>query len=74
MVRVKFHSSTCSHLLFSTSFIKNIDLEWLRSNPQVTTHVGEDVKKEEHFPIDGGIANWYNNSENQSGGSSENWK
>jgi hypothetical protein len=26
----------------------------------VTTHVGEDVEKEEHSSIAGGIANWYN--------------
>jgi hypothetical protein len=39
----------------------------------VTTHDGEDVEKEEHSSIAGGIANWYN-SGNQSGGSSENWK
>jgi hypothetical protein len=38
----------------------------------VTTHVGEDVEKEEHSSIAGGIANWYNHSGNQSGGSSEN--
>jgi hypothetical protein len=29
---------------------------------------------EEHSSIGGGVANWYNHSENQSGGSSENWK
>jgi hypothetical protein len=41
----------------------------------VTTHVGENVEKDEHFSIAGGIANWYNNhSGNQSGGFSENWK
>jgi hypothetical protein len=40
----------------------------------VTTHVGEDVEKEEYSSIAGGIANWYNYSENQSGGSSEMWK
>jgi hypothetical protein len=40
----------------------------------VTRHVGEDVEKEEHTSIMGGIANWYNHSGNQSGGSSENWK
>jgi hypothetical protein len=34
----------------------------------------EDVEKEEHSSIAGGIANWYNHSGNQSGGSSENWK
>jgi hypothetical protein len=31
----------------------------------VTTHVGEDVEKEEHLFISDGIANWYNHSENQ---------
>jgi hypothetical protein len=40
----------------------------------VTTHVGEDMEKEEHSCIAGGIAKWYNNSGNQSGGYSENWK
>jgi hypothetical protein len=48
--------------------------EWLRSKPQVTTHVGEDVEKEEHSSIAGGIVNWYDHSGNQSGGFSENWK
>jgi hypothetical protein len=38
----------------------------------VTTHVDEEVEKEEHSSIAGGIANWYNYSENQYGGSSEN--
>jgi hypothetical protein len=40
----------------------------------VITHVGEDVEKEEHSSIDGGIANWHNHYGNQSGGSSENLK
>jgi hypothetical protein len=40
----------------------------------VTTHVGEDVEKEEHFFIAGGITTWYIYSENQFEGSSENWK
>jgi hypothetical protein len=40
----------------------------------VKTHVGEGVDKEEHSSIAGGIANWYINSENQSGDSSDNWK
>ena len=40
---------------------------------QVTEDAGEDVEKEEHSSIVGGIASWYNNSGNQSGGSSENW-
>jgi hypothetical protein len=39
----------------------------------VTTHIGEDVEKEKHSFIAGGIANWYNHSGNQSGGSSD-WK
>jgi hypothetical protein len=30
--------------------------------------------KEEHSSIAGGLANWYNHSEKQSGGSSENGK
>jgi hypothetical protein len=33
----------------------------------------EDVEKEEHSSIAGGIASWYNYSGNQFGGSSENW-
>jgi hypothetical protein len=35
-----------------------------KSKPQVTTHVGEDVEKEKHSSIDGGIANWHNHSGN----------
>jgi hypothetical protein len=48
--------------------------EWLISNPQVTTLVGEDVEKEEQSSIAGGMTNWYIHSGNQSGGSSENCK
>jgi hypothetical protein len=44
------------------------------SKPQLTTHAGEDVEKEEHSSIAGGTANLYNHSGNQTGGSSENWK
>jgi hypothetical protein len=41
----------------------------------VTADAGEDVEKEEHSSIAGGIASWYKHSGNhQSGGSSENWK
>jgi hypothetical protein len=39
----------------------------------VTADSGEDVEKEEHSSIVGGIASLYNHSGNQSGGSSENW-
>jgi hypothetical protein len=40
----------------------------------VTADAGEDVEKEEHSSIAGGIANWYNYSGNQFDDSSENWK
>jgi hypothetical protein len=33
-----------------------------------------DVEQKEHSSIAGGIINWYNHFENQSEGSSENWK
>jgi hypothetical protein len=39
----------------------------------VTADAGEDVEKEEHSSIVGGIASLYNHFGNQSGGSSENW-
>jgi hypothetical protein len=39
----------------------------------VTVDAGEDVEKEEHSSIVGGIASLYNHSGNQSGGSSENF-
>jgi hypothetical protein len=39
----------------------------------VTLDAGEDVEKEEHSSTAVGIASWYNDSGNQSGGSSENW-
>jgi hypothetical protein len=40
---------------------------------QVTAEAGEDVEKEEHSSIVGGIASWYNHSGNQFHGSSEHW-
>jgi hypothetical protein len=39
----------------------------------VTADGGEDVEKEGHSSIVGGVASWYNHSENQFGGSSKNW-
>jgi hypothetical protein len=39
----------------------------------MTADAGEDVEKEEHSSIAGGITSWYNHSGNQFGGSSENW-
>jgi hypothetical protein len=47
--------------------------EWLRSKIQVTANAVEDVEKEGHSSIVGGIASLNNHSGNQSGGSSENW-
>jgi hypothetical protein len=47
--------------------------EWLRSKIQVTADAGEDMEKEEHSSIAGGIASLYNHSGNQCGGSSEDW-
>jgi hypothetical protein len=38
----------------------------------MTADAGEDVEKEEHSSIAGGIANWYKHSGNQCDGSSEN--
>jgi hypothetical protein len=39
----------------------------------VTAETGEDVEKEGHSSIAGGIASWDNPSGNQSDGSSEKW-
>jgi hypothetical protein len=39
----------------------------------VIVDAGEDVEKEEHSSIVGGIASGYNYSKNQSDDSSENW-
>jgi hypothetical protein len=39
----------------------------------VTADAGEDVEKEEHSSISGGIASWNNHSGNQYGSSSEDW-
>jgi hypothetical protein len=38
----------------------------------VTADAGEDVEKEKHSSIVGGIASWYNHFVNQFGSSSEN--
>jgi hypothetical protein len=50
----------------------HLTLMRIRSKPQVTAHVREDVEKEECSSITGGLANCYKNSGNQSGCSSEN--
>jgi hypothetical protein len=44
-----------------------------RSKIQVRADAGEDVEKEQHSSIVGGIASLYNHAGNQSGGCSENW-
>jgi hypothetical protein len=46
-------------------------VKWLGSKFQVTADAGEDVEKEEHSFIAGGIASLYNHSGNQSGVSSK---
>jgi hypothetical protein len=48
--------------------------EWLRSKTQVIAHASEDVEKEEHSFIAGGIVNLYNHSGNQPGCSYESRK
>jgi hypothetical protein len=40
---------------------------------QVTADAGKDMEKEEHLSIAGETSSWYNHSETQFGGSSENW-
>ena len=47
--------------------------DWLSSKSQVTADAGEDVVKEEHSSIAGGIVSLYNHCGKQSGGSSESW-
>ena len=44
-----------------------------RSKTKVTADAGENVEKEEHSSIAGGIASLHNCSGNQSGSYSENW-
>jgi hypothetical protein len=77
----EIHLKKCSKTLESDMCISkqtcNFNLpqaECLRSKPQVTTCVGEDVEKEEHSPIAGRIANWYNHSGKKPEGDSESWK
>jgi hypothetical protein len=67
--RVDCVFNTCVELRLSVHH----QSEWLSSKIQVTADAGEDVEKEEHSSIVGGIADLYNHSGNQSGGSSENW-
>jgi hypothetical protein len=41
----------------------SLQSEWLSSKTQVTEDAGEDVEKEEHSSIAGGIESWYNHCE-----------
>jgi hypothetical protein len=41
-----------------------IPVRMAKSKTQVTANAGEDVEKEEHSSIAGGIASWYNHSRN----------
>jgi hypothetical protein len=50
-----------------------IQVRMAKLKSQVTADLGEDVEKEEHFSIAGGIARWCNYSGNQFGSSLENW-
>jgi alpha-amylase/alpha-mannosidase (GH57 family) len=61
-------------LRFHLTPIRMAKIKKKKKKTQAIADTGEDVKKEEHSSIVGGIANWYNHAENQSGGSSENWK
>jgi hypothetical protein len=64
----------CEHPLMCLLGPGLVSQETARSgSSHVTADVGEDVEKEEHSSIVGGIASLYNHSGNQSGGSSENW-
>jgi hypothetical protein len=56
----------------NTEILPSHQSEQLRSKTQVTADAGEDVEKEEHSSIAGGIASWYNHSGNQCGAFSEN--
>jgi hypothetical protein len=60
-------------ILSRTNRNENLLKEQWGSKIQVTADAGEDVEKEEHSSIVGGIASLYNHSGNQSWGSSENW-
>jgi hypothetical protein len=56
------------------SNLKNLTpVRMAKIKTQVTADAGEDVEKEEHSAIAGGIASCYYYSGNLSGGSSENW-
>jgi hypothetical protein len=72
------HLKKCSaSLVFREMLIKTtlrFHLISIRMAKIKTAHANEDVEKEEHSSIGGGISSWHNHYENQSGGYSENWK
>jgi hypothetical protein len=60
-------------MLIKTTLISYlIPVKMAKIKIQVTAGTGEDVEKEEHSSVAGGIASWYNCSGNQSGCSLDN--
>jgi hypothetical protein len=72
MFSILYHQGNANQTSL-TFHLTPVTPEWLRSTTYVTADAGEDVEKEEHSSIAGGIASLYNHSGNQSGSSSENW-